>query len=261
MTLTKALSTLCLLALTPALHADPIRVKAEQGTLHGFLDIRNETGEILGHGDLLQSTHGDRVTTELILHFNNGSVDDETATFTQNHTFHLLSDHHIQKGPFFPKPLDITVEDGGQITTRSTDKDGKPQVDTQHLDLPSDICNGMIGPLLMNVPANTPEFTQAIVLPAGKGRLAKLHIAPESEQSFTVAGVSRKATVFRIKIDLGGVAGVVAPVVGKQPADVHVWVVEGTAPEVVRVQQQLYEGGPIVSVELAGATFPHDSTR
>jgi len=248
--------------LTATLHADPIPVHQTQGAMHGFLELRSETGEILGHGDLLQTAHGATVTTQLVLHFNNGSIDDETATYTQEHTFHLLSDHHIQKGPFFPKPLDLTVEANGQITFRSVDKDGKEKIDTQHLDLPPDLSNGIIGPLLLNVPANTPEFKLGMVIPVdGKGRLIKLAVSPESEQPFTVAGITHKATVFRLKLELGGAVGVIAPVVGKQPSNVHVWVIEGSAPELVRVQQQLYDGGPIVSIEFAGTTFPRkDST-
>ena len=37
-----------------------------------------------------------------------GSVDDETATFSQEHDFRLIiSDHHIQKGPSFPHPTEF----------------------------------------------------------------------------------------------------------------------------------------------------------
>ena len=252
-----ALLTATIVLATAPLHADPIPVRQSQGSMHGFLEIRSEGGIVIGHGDLIQTAHGDRVTSELLLHFKDGSIDDETATFTQNHTFSLISDHHIQKGPYFPKPLDMLVEANGQITTKTIDKDGKEQVETQHLDLPPDISNGMIGPLLLNVPANADPFKLSMVAPVGKGRLIKLDVTREGEQPFTVAGVTRKAQVFRLHIDLGGVVGVVAPIVGKQPDDVHIWVIEGTAPESVRVVQQLYGGGPVVSIELAGTTFPH----
>ena len=54
----------------------------------------------------------------------------------------------------------------------------------------------------------------------------------------------------------GGIAGVVAPIIGKQPADTMVWILEGDAPGFVRQVGQLYEGGPIVSIELSGTSFP-----
>ena len=252
-----ALFTATIALATTPLHADPIPVRQTQGSLHGFLEVRSEGGAVVGHGELIQTAHGSRVTTELILRFKDGSVDDETAVFTQEHTFSLVSDHHIQKGPYFPKPLDMLVEANGQITSKSIDKDGKEQVETQHLDLPPDTSNGIIGQLLVNVPANSAPFKLSLVAPVGKGRLVKLDVTPEGDQHFTVAGATHKAQVFRIHIELGGVVGVIAPVVGKQPEDVHVWVIEGTAPESVRVVQQLYGGGPVVSIELAGATFPH----
>jgi hypothetical protein len=42
---------------------------------------------------------------------------------------------------------------------------------------------------------------------------------------------------------LGGVAGVVAPIVGKQPADYHIWLQSGSPPAFVREEGPLYEGG------------------
>ena len=251
--MTKLTTLILAVFITNLLHAGPIPVRQSQGTMHGFLQLRSASGELLGHGDLLQTAHGATVTTQLVLHFNDGSLNDETATYTQDRTFRLLTDHHIQKGPFFPKPLDLTVEANGQITTHTLDK-----TETQHLDLPPDIANGIIGPLLLNVPADTPPFQLDMVIPtAGKGRLIKLDVSPEPAQSFTVAGVPKKAAVFRLKLELGGVIGVLAPVVGKQPQDVQIWIAEGPAPELVRVVQQLYEGGPMVSIEMTGATFPH----
>jgi len=240
---------------TPA-HADPIPVRQTQGTFHGMLLVRSPTGEIIGHGDFIQSVHGSRVTAELALHFRDGSLDDEVTTFTQDSTFRFVSDHHIQRGPFFPASIDFRLDATGQVTNRTIGKDGKEKVETQHIDLPTDVSNGMISNLLVNVRKDTPAFAVSMVLPSGKGRLAKLSISPDSERTFTGGGVQRKATVFRVKIELGGVAGVVAPVIGKQPDDVLIWILEGSAPTLLRVQQQLYEGGPVVSLEMAGTTYP-----
>ena len=248
---------LALFCVATTLHAEPIHVKQSQGTERGFLLLRSEAGKILGHGDLIQTAHGSRITTELALHFKDGSLDDETTTYTQNGVFHLLTDHHVQKGPFFPKPIDYLIEANGQITSRSTDKDGKEKVETQHLNLPPDLSNGMIGPLLANVASTTPQFTLGMVAPVGKGRLVKLAISPDTPAKFTEVGFTYPATVFRVRIQLGGATGVVAPIIGKQPGDIFVWIVEGPAPQFVRMLGALSEGGPIVSIELSGATFPH----
>ena len=247
----------------PALAAaDPIQVHHTQGALHGFLVLRSLAGATLGYGEFTQLADGDRVTAHLVYHFRDGSLDDETTVFTQHGTFQLVSDHHIQRGPFFPKPCEITVQADGTVTTITPTKDGHAQnkikTETQHIDLPADISNGMIGVLLANVDPNGAPFKLAMVVPsAGKGRLIHLDVSAESQASFTVAGSARKATIYRMKLDLGGVAGVVAPIIGKQPADIVVWVLEGDAPLFVRVVGQLSEGGPIVSIEFAGTSFPH----
>jgi hypothetical protein len=238
--------------------ADPIPVHHSQGAVHGFLVLRSQTGATLGYGEFTQLAEGDRVTAHLVYHFRDGSLDDETTVFTQHNTFQLVSDHHVQRGPFFPKPSDITVEANGQVTTVTPAKDGTSKTETQHIDLPPDVSNGMIGTLLPNVDPSAPSFKLGQVVPSGgKARLIHLAITPAYQSSFTVAGVSRKATIYLMKLDLGGVAGVVAPVVGKQPSDIVIWVLEGNPPLFVREIGQLSEDGPIISIEFAGATFPH----
>ena len=243
--------------------ADPIAVHHTQGAVHGFLVVRSQTGKTLGYGEFTQLADGDRVTAHLVYHFRDGSLDDETTIFTQHDNFQLISDHHIQRGRFFPKPSDILVEASGQITTRTPGKDGKDgkeNVETQHIDLPPDVSNGMIGTLLANVEPGAAPFKLGQVVPTGgKGRLIHLAITPGAQASFSVAGASRKATVYRMKLDLGGIEGIVAPIVGKQPPDIIVWILEGDVPLFVREIGQLSEDGPIVSIEFAGATFPHNS--
>ena len=241
-----------------ALHAEPIRVRQSQGSGHGFLVIRSVGGETIGHGDVIQTAHGTRVTTELALHFKDGSLDDETAVYTQNGTFHLISDHHVQKGPFFKTALDMLVEANGQVTIRTTDKDGKEQSQTKHVDLPADVCNGMMAPLLVNIPATTPGLKLGMVAPQGdKPRLIKLNITPDSTGKFTDVGVTYNANIFRIHMELGGVAGVVAPMIGKQPGDLYIWVSESPIPQLLRLSGALADGGQVVSIELSGAAF-HD---
>jgi len=43
--------------------------------------------------------------------------------------------------------------------------------------------------------------------------------------------------------------------VGKQPSDIHVWVLGGEAPAFVREEGQFYEGGPIWRIELTAPVF------
>ena len=199
---------------------------------------------------------GDRVTAHLNFRFRDGSIDEDTAVYTQKTVFRLVSDHHIQRGPFFSKPIDFLVEANGNVTLRSQDKQGQTKVQTSHIDLPADLSNGIISILLVNVRPDTPPFKLAMIAPMEKGRLIQLDIQRAPQQSFScVVGYPCKAAVFRIKPQLGGLTGIVAPLIGKQPSDVFVWILEGDAPVAVREVAQLAEGGPVVSIELAGTIF------
>lgn len=62
--------------------------------------------------------------------------------------------------------------------------------------------------------------------------------------------VKHKAEQYVVKFKIGGVAGLVAPLVGKQPPDVHIWVVKSEVPTFVQSEGPLYEGGPIWRIRL-----------
>jgi hypothetical protein len=100
-----------------------------EGTEHGFLALRTKEGRVLAAGELFQVVRGDRVTSRLLFRFKDGSVDDETTVFSQRGNFHLISDHHVQKGPTFPDPMDVSIDvDRREVIVRSTGKDGKEYV-------------------------------------------------------------------------------------------------------------------------------------
>ncbi|MBS1814496.1 MAG: hypothetical protein JSS87_06455 [Acidobacteria bacterium] len=233
-----------------------MRVKHAQGAAHGFLIVRSESGAFLASGDVIQTTRGSIVTSRLTYNFHDGSVDEETTTYSQHGVFRLVRDHHIQRGPSFPKPIDVTIDaKSGIVTSRSTDKEGKQKVETEHFDLPPDTSNGFIGTELLNIPPNTKPFKISMLAPSGKGRLVKLEISPAGKGTFRIAGHTRHANIFRIKIELGGLTGVVASIAGKKPEDQFVWVLGGEVPMVIRQIGQMYAEGPIVHIALAGASF------
>ncbi len=223
------------------------------GTSRAFLLIKDEQGKVVGRGEFTQAAHSNSVTSTLSLHFRDGSVDEETSHFTQGRTLRLLSDHHVQKGPSFPKSLDMTMDAKGDLTESSTG-DGKKKADSKHIDMPPDVTNGIIGAALLNLPPHTAERKFSFIAPNTKGRVIQLKVTPERTDSFAVADTQVKAQVYRIHYELGGLTGIVAPIIGKQPADSFVWVTTGV-PSLVREQAALYSGGPIYSLELAGAKF------
>jgi hypothetical protein len=253
--------TIAVAALFPtvsvAQQPQPVPVHHVQGTSHAFLVLRAESGAVLGYGEMLQLIHGDRVNSRLTYHFRDGSIDDETTVFSQRNTFHLISDHHVQHGPFFSKASDFRLEESGNVTIRTVEKDGKEKLETSHIDLRPDVCNGFTGTVLLNASPTSGPFKLGFVAPTGKGRLIQLSIDVAGEEPFSpIVGVRRQATVFRIHPELGGVAGVVAPVLGKQPKDIFVWILEGKVPGLVREIGALEDGGPVISVEPAGASYP-----
>jgi hypothetical protein len=242
--------------LQPSLLAESVPVRYVEGTLHGFLALRSQEGSLLAVGDLTEVIHSDRVTAHLLFQFKDGSVDDETAVYSQRGSFHLLTNRHIQKGPSFPHPLNMVIDAGrGQITSRTMGKDGKEEVKTDQLKPSSDLANGMILAIAKNLRPATPQTTVAMVVATPKPRLVKLVISPRGEDAFTLLGTTRKATRFEIKIELGGVEGVVAPLIGKQPPNINIWIAEGPAPGFVKEEGPFYEGGPIWTVELASPVW------
>ncbi len=241
--------------------AEPVAVRYTEGVVHGFLVLRTLEGKTLAQGDLAQVAHGDRVTSRLVFHFRDGSIQDETVVYSQRRNFRLVSDHLVQKGPAFPQPMEVTVDGAsGQATVRYTE-DGKPKVATERFDLPPDVANGLVLTLLKNVPRKARQITLSMVAPTPKPRLVKLVITPAGREPFSIAGSTRQATHYVVKVELGGVAGVLAPLVGKQPPDSHVWILGGEAPAFVRAEVTLYPGGPSCRIELTSPVWPKPSKR
>ena len=244
------------IALGTAAPAEQIPVEHIQRPMHQFMVARTEDGKVIARGEFVQSVQDDEVTMRLTYQFVDGSVDDEATTYKQQSTFRLVRNHHIEKGPFFAKPVDFSVEAATDTaTTRTVDKNGQIHVDSEHIHLPDDLANGFVGTLLLNVAQNAAPFRVGMLAPVGGGRLIRLLISPEGERPFHTAGQTLTATVFRIHPELGGIVGVIAQLIGLQPKDVMVWVREGEEPAVVRIVGQLGGYGPVVSSELEGTSF------
>jgi hypothetical protein len=188
--------------------------------------------KILASGELSQHTVGNRVTSELVFHFRDGSLHEETTVFSQRKVFQLLTYHLVQKGNAFKRATDMRIiASTGQVTVISTDDDGKEKTFSETMKLPPDVANGLITTLVQDIDPKALKTTVSMVASTPKPRLVKLVIKPEEvEDSFSVAGSPHKALHYTIKVDIGGVSGVVAPIVGKQPPDTHVWMVGGKSP-------------------------------
>jgi hypothetical protein len=244
--------------------AEPVPAHHPEGTLHGFLALTTEQGQVLADGDVIELVHGDRVTAHLTFHFKDGSLDEETTVYSQRGVFRLISDHHIQRGPYFPHPLDMAIDVArGTVVTHSPGKDGKDEVATERIKMPTDLCNGLVTPVVRNVSPDAGESKVSMIVATPKPRLVTLDIMPQAPETFYVAGVARKALVYEIKIELGGIAGVIAPVIGKQPPNIFISVEGGQVPVFLRESGPLFEGGAVLTISLVGPAWPaasHDQS-
>ncbi len=246
-----SLATLALLLVVPS-HGETIPVRHPQGSQHGFVALVTQDGKRIATGDMVQVVHGDIVTSRLTFHFRDGSIDDDTTIFRQRGVFRLLRDHHIQRGPSYPKPIDTSLDTTtGMVTT--LDSDGKPK--QIHMDLPDDLANGLPPNLLLNVLPSSPETRISYLAPGEKPRLIHITIKPNGYVGFRIGDTSRKAVDYVLHVEIGGVAGVVAPIIGKQPADYHIWIMPGAHPAFIREEGALYEGGPIWRIEQTSPVF------
>jgi hypothetical protein len=262
MSVSRTLLALALVA-APSLRADSPPPQATpvvypEGLVHGYLALRSLTGETLAAGDLLQRARGDRVTSRLVFQFKDGSIHQEDAVFSQHGHFRLLSYRLVQKGPSFEQPLAVSIDgERGLVTVRYTD-DGEEKVETEKIELPADLANGLVPLLLKNgKPEAPPSMHMLAATP--KPRLVRLETTAAGEVPFQVAGDTRKAVHYVVKVEIGGFTGVLAKLLGKQPPDTHVWIQHGEAPAFVRSEGPLYLGGPMWRIELTGPRWQQTS--
>jgi hypothetical protein len=184
-------------------------------------------------------------------HFKDGSVENETTVFSQHGTFRLLSDHVLQKGPAFKHPMETSIDAmTGQVVVHYMDDNGKENVVKDKLDLPSDLSNGLLLTLLKNIQPNTPRTTVPYLATTPKPRIIQLVITPQGAEAVSTGISKHRAIDYDVKVELGGVAGVMAHMLGKQPADTNVWVLLGDAPAFVGSEGPFYAEGPIWRVDL-----------
>jgi hypothetical protein len=246
----------CVLFGSTALAA-PVTVHYKEGLMHGFLSLSTLDGEQVADGDLLQVPHGNLITSRLIFHFKDGSLWDETVVFSQRTAFRLLTYHLVQKGHSFQHDTDVTVKAStGEVAIRYNDDDGKEKVINDRMKLPPDLANGMVLVLLRNLPPTATPAEVSMLAITPKPRLIKLAISSQGEDSFSLGALPHKANHYVVKVQIGGVAGMIAPLFGKQPPDTNIWVMGGEAPTFVKSEGLLSFGAPIWRIELIGPTWP-----
>jgi hypothetical protein len=223
-----------------------------EGVMLGFLVLRGLDGQPLAYGEMKQVVRGDgkQVMDDLHFRFKDGSFYQEITRFTQNGEFRLVSDQVIQKGPSFKQESESWIDAAaGKITVRTFEK-GKEKLTTKHLDLPPDVSNGLLFTLVKNVDPSAPETTVSMVAASTRPRIVKLHIVPAEEKTLKVGLITQKAQQYVVKVEIEGIAGLIAPVIGKQPPDTHVWIVKSEAPTFIESEGPLSQDSPVWRIEV-----------
>ena len=243
------------------LSATLIPVKHKEGSSHGFLVLRSQEGDVLATGDMIQTTEGENVTSEMVLHFKDGSIYDEVTVFSERKDFRLISDHLRQEGKSFSNPVDTRIDVATGDVEVSSDKGGKHRTQHHHLQIPEDAANGLIPTLLKNLSPSETETVVSMVSASSKPRVIKLKIHAAGAQPFSASGERLEAIHYVIRTEIGGIAGAIAPVIGKQPADIHFWMLGGKVPAFIKFTGQLYDGGAIWNIELATVKWENNAAE
>ena len=242
--------------------AETIAVRQVEGSLHGFLVLQTLDGKTIAEGDLIETAKGAAVKVQMIFRFHDGSYYEETSEFSQRGQFRLLRNHLVQKGPSFKLTMERSIDAStGQISVRYTDDKGNQKVDSEHMELPADLANGMFLVLMKNIDPAKAETTVSAVAGEPKPRVVKVLITPEGKTPFLVGGSKREAIEFDLKPHIEGAAGVIAPLVGKQPVDAHIWVVAGEGPTALKSEGPLEPEGPVWRIVNVGAVWPSDAAQ
>jgi hypothetical protein len=208
---------------------------------------------------MLQHSEGDHLKARLVFRFKDGSLYDDNVVFSQKGTFRILTEHLIEKGPSFKQASDTFLDTTtGEVKVQSTDEKGKQENRQDKVEMPADLVNGILSLVVKNIKPGVPQ-TLSMLVTTPKPRIVKLNVATDGEEPVYGGGVRVSAIRYRVKIDIGGVAGVAAKILGKQPADMLFWILKSDVPGFLKMRGQLYQDGPIWQMELSTPTWPKSS--
>jgi hypothetical protein len=231
--------------------ADPVAVRYPESLAQGVLVVRAPNGNVIANGELIQAPLRENMQSQLIIRFKDGSLYDETVIFSQHKVFRVLTYKLVQKGPSFPDAMEVWIDRAsGRYRARVGDDTAGGT-----LDLPEDLYNGMAGTLLRNLPAGT-AATGHMYAFTPKARLMRTALRPEGEDRYFAGETAHTAVRYIETMDLVGVTGLVATVLGKDPPDVRFWISTGPAPSFLKFEGPMFVKGPRWRIELAAPRWP-----
>jgi hypothetical protein len=239
-----------------AAHAEPVAVRLVEGNYRAFLVVRTLEGAAIAHGEQSQRPVGGTVQTRLQLRFKDGSVHEEQVTYTQAKVFRVERYRLIQRGPSFPT-MDASFDrKAGQYKALTQSKKGEEEKTASGaLEIPPDVYNGMTATLLKNLQGGARASAQIMAF-TPKPIVIKMDLSTEGEDRVSLGGRVMKVNRHLAKLDVGGLKGVVATLIGKDPPDLRYSLVEGTVPVFVRFEGPMFLNGPVVRIEQTTVQWP-----
>ena len=165
--------------------------------------------------------------------------------------FRLLAYKLIQKGPSFPEASEVSFD---RASGRYRAQTGIDEPVEGTLEMPEDLYNGMTGMLLRNLPASTTAGGHIYAF-TPKPRLLRSTMRPEGEDKYFVGDTSHTATRYLVTMEIGGLTGVVASVLGKDPPDLRFWISTGTRASLLAVPGRDVPEGPDVADRLVSSSL------
>ena len=237
--------------------AAPVTVRFAEGNLRGLLVIRSAAGETIGHGELTQVLRGDLVEGRTVLTLRDGSLHDETVVVSQRGVFAVESYRLVQQGPAFASAQEVSVDrKTGSYQARLRGRgESEDQAASGRLDVPADLVNGMHSVLVKNLPRGATASGHMLAF-TPRPRLLRAVLAPEAEDTVLLGDAPRKAARYLVSLEIGGVVGTLASLVGKSPPDLRYWILGGEMPVFVRFEGALSLNGPVWRIEQTTVRWP-----
>jgi hypothetical protein len=236
----------------------PLPVRYLEGVTHGFLALATPDSTLLSYGDQLQVMKGlDTVEARMLFKFKDGSLLDETVTYSERRVFTMLTYRLTQQGPAFKQDLDVRMDrsTGTYRVATKDHKDGKEKVREGTLDLPPDVYNGMVMLVAKNLEKGA-SATIHFVAFTPEPRIIQLEYTPIGSAKVAPPELPGTMIKYRVKPILGVLLKVMSAVLGRTPPDNYAWIIHETVPAFVRFEGPLSMDGPVWRIETTAPRWP-----
>ena len=195
--------------LRSATRAEPIAVRYPEGLVHGFLVLRTLDGRTSRRrrsqsGGERRAGHG---AADLSIPRRLGARRDGGL-----HAARAFPAGELPAGAEGPV-VSATARDvdrrrhGAGATCATPTTKVSTKTESERMELPADLANGLVSTLLKNVRPEAPPCSLSYVAATPKPRLVKLEIATAAPDRFSTGRRGRLATHYVVKVEIGGLGG------------------------------------------------------